>query len=129
MAWEITMDLKRILWAAATFVLAGTAVARSATIWVEGEKPATQKMNRHPWWYDQVKKGALSGGDWISNFSDEKEGMAKYDIVVKEGGPYDLWLHANPTSSLLDYRIDGPEWRAVDFRLAGRPTNIAKPNT
>jgi hypothetical protein len=42
--------------------------AGAQTIWVEGEKPARSTMNRHPWWYDQVKKDQLSGGDWVSNF-------------------------------------------------------------
>ena len=29
---------------------------RDEVIWVEGEKPTKSSMNRHPWWYDQVKK-------------------------------------------------------------------------
>ena len=66
------MDMRRILWVAAAFVLVGAPAARPATIWIEGEKPARHTMNRHPWWYDKVKRGQLSAGDWISNFSKEK---------------------------------------------------------
>ena len=49
-------------------------------IWIEGEKPTKADMHRHPWWYDQVKKDVLSGGDWISNFDKDHEGTADYDF-------------------------------------------------
>ena len=42
-------------------------VLQAESVWIEGEKPVKSTMNRHPWWYDQVKKDQLSGGDWISN--------------------------------------------------------------
>ena len=35
---------------------------RATWIWVEGEKPATSTMHRHPWWYDKVRRDELSGG-------------------------------------------------------------------
>jgi len=35
--------------------------AVAAWIWVEGENPTVNRMNRHPWWYDQVKKELFSG--------------------------------------------------------------------
>ena len=40
---------------------------QAESVWIQGEKPVKSTMNRHPWWYDQVKKDQLSGGDWISN--------------------------------------------------------------
>ena len=45
-------------------------------------------MTRHPWWYDQVKKDQLSGGDWISNWSDDKDGVADYTIQVPATATY-----------------------------------------
>ena len=42
-------------------------VLQAESVWIEGEKPVKSTMNRHPWWYDQVKKDQLSGGDWITN--------------------------------------------------------------
>ena len=75
--WEITMGFRRILWVTVAFVLAGVPAARSATIWVEGEKPVRHTMNRHPWWYDKVKRGQLSAGDWISNFGRDVASMYK----------------------------------------------------
>jgi hypothetical protein len=55
-------------WVFHVFLLAYCSAALAQTIWVEGERPARSTMNRHPWWYDQVKKDQLSGGDWMSNF-------------------------------------------------------------
>lgn len=95
------------------------------SLWVEGESPQSQTMNRHPWWYDQVNKEHLSGGDWISNFSEQKEGTASYRVHVREGGDYTLWLRANPVKSRLAFRVDGGDWREVAFDAAVEVTNIA----
>src|SRR5687767_13825690 len=46
--------------------------ARADYLWVEGEKPVTSTMNRHPWWYDLFQKDRVSGGDLISNWHDSK---------------------------------------------------------
>lgn len=99
--------------------------ARSETIWREGEQPTSHTMNRHPWWYDQVKRDELSGGDWISNFSPDKEGLATYEIDVPSAGLYHFWLRANPVQSNLAYRVDGGESREIDFAGARDSRNIA----
>ncbi|MDP7290039.1 MAG: hypothetical protein QGH94_18805, partial [Phycisphaerae bacterium] len=110
------MDLKRILWVAVTFILAGAPTAQSATIWVEGEKPAANTMNRHPWWYDKVKRNQLSAGDWISNFSKEKEGTADYRFTVPARGKYAFWVRANPIGTKLSYRLRPKDkWRLIDM--------------
>ena len=85
------------------------------TIWVEGERPARSTMNRHPWWYDQVKKDQLSGGDWISNFSEEKEGEAEYAFEVPKTGRYAFWVRANPIQAALDYAIDKAPGKPIDM--------------
>jgi len=95
------------------------------TIWQEGENPTAHKMNRHPWWYDQVKKELLSGGDWISNFSEEKEGTVEYRIRVQDGGEYVLWLRINPTRTKVSLSVDGSLWRELDLSNALEVTNIA----
>ncbi len=74
-------------------------LAGAAWIWVEGEKPTKSAMNRHPWWYDQVKKDQLSGGDFISNFDPKKPGLAEYEVVAPEAGAYDFWVRANPVQA------------------------------
>ncbi|MGO9813862.1 MAG: hypothetical protein ACLP53_24270 [Isosphaeraceae bacterium] len=61
------------------------ALLQAQTIWVEGEKPARSTMSRHPWRYDQIKKNLLYGSDWISNWSDDKDGVAEYVIMATRG--------------------------------------------
>lgn len=103
-----------------------TSAASAEWIWMEGEKPAKSTMNRHPWWYDQVKKDLLSGGDWISNFEAKKTGEAEYSVTPKEPGKFEFWVRANPIQAKLSYRLNDGEWTAVDFeKKGGEPTNIA----
>ena len=76
----------RLPWAfavLATLVLSPP--ARAAWIWVEGEKPTSSTMHRHPYWYDQVKRDQLSGGDLISNFHDQP-GEAFYRFTAPSAG-------------------------------------------
>jgi hypothetical protein len=87
----------------------------AAWIWVEGEKPAKSTMNRHPWWYDQVKKEHFSGGDFISNFHESKAGEAEYEFQAPEPGKYDFWVHANPVRSKLAYRLNDGKWIDIDL--------------
>ncbi len=94
------------------------------TIWQEGESPIAHKMNRHGW-YDHVKKENLSGGEWISNFSQEKEGQATYSVEVKEGGEYALWLRVNPVRCRLDFQLNDGPWQEVSLEGAREVTNIA----
>ena len=100
--------------------------ARAESIWIEGEKPAKSTMNRHPWWYDQVKKDQLSGGDWISNFADKKPGEAEYSVTAKEAGKFEFWVRANPTATKLSYRLNDADWRPIEFEKNAREAaNIA----
>ncbi|MGB2820914.1 MAG: hypothetical protein WBF17_08035 [Phycisphaerae bacterium] len=121
------MDLRRILWVAATFLVAGAPAARSATIWVEGEKSVRDTMNRHPWWYDKVKRDQLSAGDWISNFEKDKEGTAEYRFDVPASGKYAFWVRANPIGTKLSYRFDPKgEWWLIDMSKAVQSVNVAE---
>ncbi len=98
-------------------------------IWIEGEAPSRNTMTRHPWWYDQVKKDVLSGGDWISNYDKAKEGTAEYDFEALTPDTYVLWVRANPSvEAKLSYRLDGGEWQAVSFQEARGNQNIAADN-
>src|SRR4051812_13223244 len=81
---------------AITFASALTRAEEPHTIWQEGEQPTTASVKRHPWWYDQVTPGELSGGAWISNFSKEQEGTAEYRVEVPASGTYHFWVRANP---------------------------------
>ena len=72
-------------------------------------------MNRHPWWYDQVKREQLSGGDFISNFNQDKAGEAEYHITAPEAGEYEFWVRANPIQARLSYRLNDGAWTEIDF--------------
>lgn len=97
-----------------------------AVIWVEGEKPAVDKMNRHPWWYDQVKRDQLSGGDFISNFSKDKPGEAEYKFTAAKAGEYEFWVRANPVQSKLSYALNGGAEIPIDLNRDKRDEiNIA----
>ena len=98
--------------------------ARAGWIWVEGEKPAASTMHRHPYWYDQVKKDRLSGGDLISNF-DKRPGEATYRFQAPKAGDYTLWVRANPVLAKLSYRLNGGKATAIDTSTGLESTNIA----
>ncbi len=91
-------------------------------IWIEGEKASSQSMNRHPWWYDQVKRDQFSGGDFISNFNQEKPGEAEYRFRAEEAGEYEFWVRANPLSAKLAFSLNGGPETAIDLERerAGR---------
>jgi hypothetical protein len=98
--------------------------ARAGWIWIEGEKPATSTMHRHPYWYDLVKRDQLSGGDFISNFHDQP-GEASYRFSVSSAGEYELWVRANPIQAKLSYRLGGGAWTPIDVEKGLDSTNIA----
>jgi hypothetical protein len=94
----------------------GLAVATvGQTVWVEGEKPTRSTMNRHPFWYDQVQKEKLSGGDWISNFDETKPGAASYKVAIPKAGNYALWARLNPVKARVEFAIDGARPVAIDL--------------
>ncbi len=75
-----------LLFAALLTIWAGPTARATDYIWIEGESPRSQTMTRHPWWYDKVKKDQLSGGDFISNWSDKRPGEATYAFRASSGG-------------------------------------------
>lgn len=106
-------------------VLLGLPV-QGAWIWVEGELPVRSTMHRHPYWYDQVKRDRLSGGDLISNFHDTEAGEASYRVVAPHAGRYEFWVRANPVAAKLAYSLKGGSWTPIDLeKNQGDNTNIA----
>ncbi len=95
--------------------LLGAVSGRSEFIWIEGEKPAINKMNRHPWWYDQVKKDQFSGGDFVSNFNKDKPGEAEYHFNATKSGEYEFWIRANPLQAILSYTLNGSGAATIDL--------------
>ncbi len=102
---------------------------RGAWIWIEGERPSVNKMHRHPWWYDQVKKDQFSGGDFISNFDKDKAGEADYSFPAPEAGEYAFWVRANPLMSKLSYSLNGGADTPIDLNREKRgEVNVAGDN-
>lgn len=128
-AWVPQGIMKPGAGAAVAQAEAAVPVDASEAIWIEGEAPAKSTMARHPWWYDQVKKDVLSGGDWISNFDKEKEGTATYEFTAQVAERYALWVRANPAvGARLSYQLDAEAWKEVDFKDARGQQNIAADN-
>ncbi|MGA2499964.1 MAG: hypothetical protein ABSH20_19675, partial [Tepidisphaeraceae bacterium] len=109
----------------ALLFLAGLVPARAEVIWAEGEKPLRSTMTRHPW-YSSVKRDQLSGGDFISNWSQDKAGEASYRVVAAKAGEYDFWVRANPVGAKLSYNLNAGDWIAIDMeKNNGDVANIA----
>jgi hypothetical protein len=84
------------------------------TIWIEGEAAKSNTCKRHPWWYDNVKKDQLSGGDFISNWNDQP-GEAVYEFNAATDRADTLYVRANPVSTKLAYKLDSGAWTEIDF--------------
>ncbi len=98
------------------------------SIWIEGEDAQTKQTTRHSW-YDQVKEGVLSGGNWISHFDARKQGLAGYVFDAPVADEYTFWLRANHVKSSLSYRLNGGQWQAIDLSRGQRGAmNIAADN-
>jgi hypothetical protein len=96
-----------------------------AYIWVEAEHPTKADVSRHPWWYDKVKKQELSGGDFISNWDENKAGELQYACAAPQAGKYEFWVRANPIGTKLSYQLNGGPWISIDMSKAIDSINIA----
>ena len=104
-------------WGLAMAALGLVSLARgagAAPIWIEGEHPTRSTVTRHPWWYDKVHTDQLSGGDFISNWSDAPA-EAEYAVAAPKAGAYDFWVRANPVGTKLSYRLNDGAWTAIDL--------------
>jgi hypothetical protein len=102
-----------------------TTSTHAASIWVEGEAPTRKNVTAHSW-YNSVKKDVLSGGDWLSNYG--SPGDVGYDVQVTEPAGYVLWARLNPVASQPQWRIDGGDWKPVQFGDSRGQQNIASDN-
>jgi hypothetical protein len=109
------------LWVAGLVLAAGASRSRAVAevIWIEGEKPVRSTMNRHPWWYDQVKRDQLSGGDFLSNFhKDSKNNNHGYlDCFVLADEPFQPRGTMQPSQGdqyTRQLAAENPGWFAFD---------------
>jgi hypothetical protein len=82
-------------------------------IWVEGES-ATKKQLSSNSWYESVKKGQLSGGDWVANWG-ATPGLVDYSVDSPKDGEYTLWVRANWIGAALAFKVGDADWKEVDF--------------
>jgi hypothetical protein len=87
----------------------------AAWVWGEGEQAVTTNIGKHPWYYGQVKKAELSGGDFLAHFDQAKPGEAEYVFNIPSAGQYTLWLRANPTQATMKYSLNGSPLAPIDF--------------
>ncbi len=100
--------------------------SQAENIWIEGEQTSQQSVTRHPWWYDQVKKEKLSGGDFISHWAAGTDGTVSYSFAAKAQGAHDFYVRANPVQSRLFYSLNGSAKTEISFKAPEQTTNIAK---
>ena len=94
-------------------------------IWVEGEAASSKTVQPHNWYSDAIKKDQLSGGAWISNFTDKADGVASYSLNVPAAGDYTLWVRANVIGAALSFQIDDGKAMEIDTSKPVDVINIA----
>ncbi len=102
----------------------GIARAADTNIWIEGESAKTKQLGDNSW-YNSVKKGALSGGAWASNWSPDKDGLLDFDVSAPADGDYTLWVRANPIGATMSVKINEADWKPVDLGKNIDNANIA----
>jgi Cellulase (glycosyl hydrolase family 5) len=120
-----TMNNRFLTLSAALSIAVSSNLFAGTTIWKEAEQPTQQQVERHPWWYDKVQANQLSGGQWMSHYSETKTGSLTYQFGIPAAGKYSFWLRANPVGSKMTYSInDGPA-QDINFQGALDQKNVA----
>ncbi len=89
----------------------GLAKAADPFLWIEGESGTNQQHIVANPGFANLNPYALSGGDWISSFSESNmpdTGTVDYAVDIQTDGDYHLWLRGGGTG--LNYRVDGGDW-------------------
>jgi hypothetical protein len=95
-------------------------------IWVEGEDAASSTMKPHNWYSGAVKKGELSGDDFLSNFAAGANAEATFKFNAVESGSYTFWARMNPVANpKASYDLSGTGWKNIDFSTEKDKRNIA----
>ena len=126
------MSTSRLLPLAATLMtLACGHFANAAEddyIWTEGEEPSSGKAFSHPWYSEAITKNQLSGGAWISSFTDASDTELSYEVTVPKDGTWTLWVRANPINSKLSWKSADGDWKLIDQKKSVDQVNIANDN-
>ena len=118
------MKTKSLVLLSSLILPALTALAVDPPIWIEAEKAAvtgTGTVVYHNPWFDSIDPSELSGGAWVSSFSEKDQplGMVTCAFKVPQQGTYHFWIRCN-TRAGLGYRVDKKAWEDLDFRQIGK---------
>lgn len=103
--------------------------AADSYIWIEGEAAGRSNAASHPWYSGQIKKEELSGGNFLSHWSEGQPAEALYEFAAPAAGEYHLWIRANPVQSSLSISLNGGGFTAVDMaREQTGNVNLASDN-
>ena len=94
-------------------------------IWIEGENATQKDVTFHNWYGGAIKRGPLSGGDWLSHYDNAKDGTASYDFNVVKSGDYAFWIRSNPIQLGLDWQLDSGKWNSLKNTGAIGQQNLA----
>ena len=119
---QLARPLLRLL--AVACLIAHAGAADPGVVWVEGESAVSSDCTPNPWYSEAVQKGMLSGGGWLTNWS-ERDGTASYDVAIPAAGDWTLWVRANPVASKLAWRLDAGAWAEIDTSKASDQVNLA----
>jgi AbrB family looped-hinge helix DNA binding protein len=101
------MPVRRCLAASLLAIAVSTLgfAAEDDYVWVEGEDAANSSVSPHPWYSNMVNKSLLSGGGWISQFTDKADGTASYQVTIpkdirealdiRDGDAVEFWIRGD----------------------------------
>src|SRR5512139_123687 len=111
----------------AAILAASSYTGTAALLWIEGES-ATQKNVYPNAGLDEVDVDELSGGAWISSFSEngKRAGVVGYVVKIDRPGQYTLWVRANNRATGLAFRVDSPQWVPVQAKAMADEDKAAR---
>jgi len=96
----------------------------AASVWWEGEAPATTNFPKSSWFSPQndAERDKLSGGAWLSNSDNRKPGtdeaFATYRVTVPEKGTYQLWTRKFWQHGPFRWRFGQQAWQECGRNVA-----------
>lgn len=100
--------------------------AADQLVWVEGEDTAERKVQVNGWYDGMIKRDALSGGNWVTNFGNA-DGEVTYKITIPADGTYHFWVRANPVAgAALAYQLGDGAWTELDMSKNVDVMNLAQ---
>ncbi|HOX02493.1 MAG TPA: hypothetical protein P5555_09670 [Candidatus Paceibacterota bacterium] len=99
----------------------------AALHWIEGESAPFQRVYPNAG-LDEADPDELSGGAWISSFSENGNpaGVVGYAVRLASSGQYALWVRANDRATGLAFRLDSTHWTPVDAEAMAAQDKAAR---